>query len=270
MRHASPLAPLPPPLPPSIDPSIPPPSTHFSPSAAYANEGFSSFAHNWVAALQALGIDEFVIAALDEGIRGQLAQRGVESHVLYFEPQPLPPPVAGKTHGTSNASSPLADRSRAVTWYDQGYRQLMGTQPSRVLRIMQAGHFDLLVSDVDVLWRRSPWGVLYSPSRAHCQVQAIKAHHVGNAPANASDASVVIQEPHPQVASPFLSSFPEGALAHALASQANCANCINAGFIFFRRGKSSMELVRRWEHALQALKRTSSHRISAAALGTIG
>ncbi|KAL1529914.1 hypothetical protein AB1Y20_000842 [Prymnesium parvum] len=178
----------------------------------FANEGYSLFLHNWVESLRALRLDEFVVVALDPPVAAQLARRGLARHTI---------DGGAQTRREARAVRPTG-RLKAVSWYDPAYRQLMGSQPSRVLRVMEAGAFDLLVTDVDVLWRASPWPVLLSPARRRCEVQAIQAHAAREGARNASEQPVVVREPHPQ---------------------ANCASCINAGFLFLRRGSpSAMEL----------------------------
>ena len=208
---------------------------------AYASEGYAPFLMNWLESLEALGLDEFVVLALDQATVKHLATLGLQHHTVDFSAE-------GPT------TQQLTAR-QAVSWYDQAYRQLMGSQPARVLRVLEAGAFDLLVSDADILWRVSPWSVLYAPSRRHCQIQAIRAvapTWMKNATLSA-DTAVVIQEPHPQV-KPY--PHMQCALPHAgsivthrsplFLCQANCPNCINAGFMFLRRGNTVHELMLRW------------------------
>eukprot|EP00966_Prymnesium_polylepis_P174038 4026516-Prymnesium_polylepis.1 len=49
--------------------------------AAYANEGYGAFLHNWIEGLRALRIDEFVVVALDRAVVAQLTARGLERHM---------------------------------------------------------------------------------------------------------------------------------------------------------------------------------------------
>ena len=75
----------------------------------------------------------------------------------------------------------------------------MGAQPRRIAAVASCGHaFDLLVTDVDVVWRRAPpWPILDAPRRRHCEVQAIAAA----APASSSrywDESIRVSLSHPQ------------------------------------------------------------------------
>ena len=195
-----------------------------------ANGGFELFLRNWLAGLRALDLHEFVVVALDQQIWRLLDVLGLRSHALHL----------GTLQPHVNASS---------SWYDDDYRKLMGTQPSRLLRILTAGWFDVLISDVDVAWVRSPWPTLYSPARAHCQLQGMAAHQDGShrrleraargdaargdaaRGRSGSDEEVHVRQPHPQ---------------------ANCDQCVNAGFFFLRRGQATRRTMGRWAHMLRA------------------
>ena len=179
----------------------------------YANSGYAAFLQNYIVGLRALQVDEFVVVALDSPTWSLLHTLGLEKQSIHF----------GLGSGTAGG---------AVSWYDAGYRRLMGTQPSRVLTVFGYGQFDLLVTDADVIWRRAPWPILEAASRRQCEVQAI----AGGAavPSNsggraAYDAPVRVHQPHPK---------------------ANCAACLNAGFIYLRRTPRVTEFLRRWERQL--------------------
>jgi len=202
--------------------------------ATTADSGYAPFLQNWCLSLEALGIHEYVVFALDLQTFHLLAAMDLKEHAIYDGPKESAAP--GMLKGGVQAHK----RAAAVSWYDERYKQLMGSQPSRVLRLLSAGTFDLLFTDADVLWRKSPWPELERASRRHCQVQAIAGHQrspalnqtVGTAGSATSvatttdyDAAVEVEEPHPA---------------------ANCDNCLNAGFIFFRRGAAVTEFVKRW------------------------
>ena len=185
----------------------------------FVNSGFLPFLRNWLGGLRALGLTEFVVVALDLAAWRLMAHLGLQSHAVHL--------------GSTLANS----TERASSWYDSGYKRLMGSQPARVKALFGSGRLDVLVTDADVVWLRSPWPALYAPARAHCDVQGMAASsraahdaHRGNV-----DAAIRVREPHPQ---------------------ANCASCINAGFLFLRGGVPSVvELLRRWDLSLRAVKR---------------
>lgn len=159
--------------------------------AAYSNEGYCSFLLNWLEGLRVLHISEYIVVALDTGTTALLSQQGLGRHAVtwsHFEPTSI-----------SQAAIPAAHRRKAVSWYSSEYRRLMGEHPSRVLKILEAGDFDLLLTDVDVLWRRSPWPVLFASHRSHCEIQALAAHHGRMAAQNESNFAVTVRQPHPQV-----------------------------------------------------------------------
>ena len=95
------------------------------------NAGFAPFLKNWLGALRVLDLQNFVVVALDGTIRRLLNELGLAGHALHF--------------GRLDASQSTGMPSRVTTsWYDEGYRQLMGTHPRRVLAIFAHGGFDLL------------------------------------------------------------------------------------------------------------------------------
>merc|ERR1740124_973927 len=130
--------------------------------ATMVDSGYEAFLLNWVAGLRALRLTEFVVVALDQPIWSLLSEAGLQSHAVH--------------HGLPSPSGKAMDRQRAVSWYDERYRRLMGSGPQRLLSLFGSGEFDLLLTDADVLWRRSPWPVLYDPRRAACELLAIEGH----------------------------------------------------------------------------------------------
>lgn len=181
------------------------------------NSGFVPFLKNWLGGLRILGLQEFVVIALDDIVRRLLGDLGLASHVVSF----------GRTDAPRVATD---QQPRAATsWYDLGYRRLMGSQPWRVLTIFAYGGFDVLVSDVDVAFVQSPWPVLYAPSRAHCALQGMAASQA-RPPGESYDTAVRVREPHPQ---------------------ANCPQCINAGLFFLRQGSASLRFAETWAAMLR-------------------
>ena len=175
----------------------------------HATGSYLSFLQNWLVGMRALGIDEYVCVANDGATWDFMRRFGLERKAVHF----------GFEGEKLNADD--------LTWYDARYRTLMGVQPWRLLSIFESGSsFDLLVADVDVVWRRSPWLVLDMPSRRHCDVQAMAGGRPdGPRTTGAWDAPVRVLQPHPQ---------------------ANCATCLNAGFLYLRRNPRSASLLRRW------------------------
>ena len=201
--------------------------------ATMVDSGYEPFLLNWVAGLRALGLTEFVVVALDQPIWSLLGEAGLRSHALHYGLTSLD----GKAHVRWG-------RQRAVSWYDERYRKLVGSVPQRLLSLFGAGEFDLLLTDADVLWRRSPWPVLYDPRRADCELIAIEGHRSEALPPSAALAAdaeeeavvsgrVVVRERHPQ---------------------ANCATCLNTGFLLLRRSPRVSELLRRWSATLASLR----------------
>ena len=188
---------------------------------------------NWVAGLRALELNEFVIVALDQPIWSLLREAGLQSHAVHF-----------------GVPSPISKRQRAASWYDERYRQLMGSVPQRLLSLYELGEFDLLLTDADVLWRRSPWPVLYDPRRAECELLAIEGH--GGGPPTPSAAVSLGAEPEREavVSGPVM--------VRERHPQANCATCLNAGFLLLRRSPRVSELLRRWSATLAA-RRGADH-----------
>ena len=183
---------------------------------SYANAGYHAFLLNWLAGLQALHVTNFIVAALDEPTWTLLERVGLQNQRIYFGLQ-----------------SQL--NRGAVGWYDKEYAKLMGAQPRRISSVAACGTFHLLVTDADVVWRRAPWPILDSPRRRHCEVQAMTAAELTDAPASSTtrrywDDSIRVSLPHPQ---------------------ANCARCLNAGFLYLKHKPRVIELLRRWEHALR-------------------
>ena len=201
--------------------------------ATMVDSGYEAFLLNWVTGLRALGLTEFVIVALDQPIWSLLGEAGLRSHAVHFG---LPSPN-GKAR---------ADRQRAASWYDERYRRLMGSVPQRLLSLFGAGEFDLLLTDADVLWRRSPWPVLYDPRRAECELLAIEGH--GSGPPTPSAAASLAAEPEREA----VVSGP--ATVRERHPQANCATCLNAGFLLLRRSPRVSELLRRWSATLASLR----------------
>jgi hypothetical protein len=197
--------------------------------ATMVDSGYEVFLLNWVAGLRALGLTEFVIVALDQPIWSLLGQAGLQSHAVHFG---VPSPN-GK------------DRQRAASWYDERYRRLMGSVPHRLLSLFGSGDFDLLLTDADVLWRRSPWPVLYDPRRAECELLAIAGHGSGP-PTPSAAVSLAADEREPVVSGP--------ATVRERHPQANCATCLNAGFLLLRRSPRVSELLRRWSATLASLR----------------
>ena len=201
--------------------------------ATMVDSGYEAFLLNWVTGLRALGLTEFVIVALDQPIWSLLGEAGLRSHAVHFG---LPSPN-GKAR---------ADRQRAASWYDERYRRLMGSVPQRLLSLFGAGEFDLLLTDADVLWRRSPWPVLYDPRRAECELLAIEGH--GSGPPTPSAAASLATEPEREA----VVSGP--ATVRERHPQANCATCLNTGFLLLRRSPRVSELLRRWSATLASLR----------------
>ena len=201
--------------------------------ATMVDSGYEAFLLNWVAGLRALGLTEFVIVALDQPIWSLLGEAGLQSHAVHFG---VPSPN-GKARG---------DRQRAASWYDERYRRLMGSVPQRLLSLFGTGEFDLLLTDADVLWRRSPWPVLYDPRRAECELLAIEGH--GSGPPTPSAAASLAAEPEREA----VVSGP--ATVRERHPQANCATCLNAGFLLLRRSPRVSELLRRWSATLASLR----------------
>lgn len=197
----------------------------------FSNGAFSMFLRNWLGGLRALAIQHFAVVALDAPTWSLLDALGLSRHRLHYG------------LGNASATTPLAVQ-HAAGWYDPSYRRLMGERPRHVLTILSYGAFDLLLTDVDVAWLRSPWTVLYDPSRSHCHIQAMAAS--GAASDTRWDEAIVVRQPHPQ---------------------ANCVSCVNAGFLFLRRvtpsgdargarwrgGSAAIELMKRWARALRAV-----------------
>ena len=180
----------------------------------YADGGYAPFLQNWLTGLSALGLDEFVVVALDATIWRLLKTLRLEAHAIHFG-------LGGGREGGTTAHS----------WYDPAYRRLMGTQPRRVLTVFGSGSFDLLVTDADVIWRQSPWPVLEAASRRHCELQAILGGAPGAVRSVSWDAAVRVRQPHPK---------------------ANCAeHCLNAGFLYLRRHASVRTLLERWDRMLR-------------------
>ena len=201
--------------------------------ATMVDSGYEAFLLNWVAGLRALGLTEFVIVALDQPIWSLLGEAGLQSHAVHFG---VPSP-----NGTARG-----DRQRAASWYDERYRRLMGSMPHRLLSLFGSGEFDLLLTDADVLWRRSPWPVLYDPRRAECELLAIEGH--GSGPPTPSAAASLAAEPEREA----VVSGP--ATVRERHPQANCATCLNAGFLLLRRSPRVSELLRRWSATLASLR----------------
>ena len=201
--------------------------------ATMVDSGYEAFMLNWVAGLRALELNEFVIVALDQPIWSLLREAGLQSHAVHF-----------------GVPSPIGKRQRAASWYDERYRQLMGSVPQRLLSLYELGEFDLLLTDADVLWRRSPWPVLYDPRRAECELLAIEGH--GGGPPTPSAAVSLGAEPEREavVSGPVM--------VRERHPQANCATCLNAGFLLLRRSPRVSELLRRWSATLAA-RRGADH-----------
>ena len=118
----------------------------------------------------------------------------------------------------------------------------------RVAAVYGYGGFDLLVADADVVWRASPWPLLYAPERAGCELQAMRGASKGSAEAFAALAAGSPPPPSP-LSSPVREPHPS----------ANCAACLNAGFLFLRGGRPAVgELLRRWS-ALLRQRRDEDH-----------
>ena len=179
----------------------------------------------------------------------------------------------------------LWQESAPAGWYDDAYRRLMGEQPRRVLSVITAlGGTDVLLADVDVAWLRSPWPALYDARRRHCQVQAMVASSgpAGDARnSHAGDARPLLRVERARPVGGERRSDHDGMLGGGIASddthgthdddmhdatydqpvavrmpipQANCASCVNAGFLFLRgRAPRVIELVHRWERALRTV-----------------
>ena len=201
--------------------------------ATMVDSGYEAFLLNWVTGLRALGLTEFVIVALDQPIWSLLGEAGLRSHAVHF----------GLSSPNGKART---DRQRAASWYDERYRRLMGSMPHRLLSLFGSGEFDLLLTDADVLWRRSPWPVLYDPRRAECELLAIEGH--GSGPPTPSAAASLAAEPEREA----VVSGP--ATVRERHPQANCATCLNAGFLLLRRSPRVSELLRRWSATLASLR----------------
>ena len=122
----------------------------------YADGGYAPFVQNFAVGLLALRITEFVVVALDNAAWSLLGRLQLQAHAIHF--------------GLDDAS-PTHRKPHAVSWYDDGYKRLMGSQPARVAAVYGYGGFDLLVADADVVWRASPWPLLYAPARASCELR---------------------------------------------------------------------------------------------------
>ena len=180
-----------------------------------SNGGYLPFLRNYLAGLRLLGISSFVVAALDDAVWDLLDALGLHGHALRFG--------AGQ------------QRAEVTSWYDAAYKRLMGSHPMRVLTVLQHANFDvdLLVTDVDMVWLRSPWPVLYAADRRRCQLQGMRAtsDESDEQPTSAFDVPIIVRLPHPK---------------------ANCPNCINAGFLFLRRGHRTRRFVEGWTHLLDS------------------
>ena len=199
----------------------------------YADGGYAPFVQNFAVGLLALRITEFVVVALDHAAWSLLGRLQLQAHAIHF--------------GLDDAS-PTHRKPHAVSWYDDGYKRLMGSQPARVAAVYGYGGFDLLVADADVVWRASPWPLLYAPARAGCELQAMRGASKGSAEAFAALAAGSPLPPSP-LSSPVREPHPS----------ANCAACLNAGFLFLRGGRPAVgELLRRWS-ALLRQRRDEDH-----------
>lgn len=211
-----------------------------------SNGAFAPFLRNWLGGLRILAIDEFVVISLDRATSQLLAALGLTSHEIRFG---APPPDGNAT-------------SSATSWYDVRYRKLMGAAPRRILTVLSyaSGSFDLLVADVDVAWLRSPWPMLYAASRARCQLQGMAASQAPSGPIVplGSDPSTqhtrLSSSTHDSVVRDSLthdSSYDAAVVVRERHPQANCATCLNAGFLFLRRGAETRSLVSRWAALLR-------------------
>lgn len=180
-----------------------------------SNSGYEPFLRNWLGGLRAIDVHEFVVVTLDRAILRVLTSLDVDSHAVNF----------GALPERVGASS---------SWYDIAYRRLMGSHPMILRTIFAYGGLDLIWSDIDVAWVRSPWPVMCAPARAHCQLQAMAADQDGTTSHRADPRTEPTVRVH---------------LAHP---QANCAQCLNAGMLFVRRGSASMDVLNRWAAMLQA------------------
>lgn len=218
--------------------------------ATMVDSGYEPFVLNWCAGLDALGLAEYVVVALDRSV-WMMLNAGCAStvgchrqHAIHYGSNPEEP---------SRRLASARQRRRAVSWYDDEYRQLMGAVPRRLLTLLSYGDFDLLLTDADVLWRRSPWPSLapggqgsFSFPAAQCEVLAIEGRPsqvlVPDAAATTSAAAEL--PAHDSTTGPTIVQ-----QKHPLA---NCPRCLNAGFVFLRRTPAVAELLRRWATQLEA------------------
>ena len=201
----------------------------------HASSGYLAFLANWLVGMRTLQLEEYVVIADDGAAWDFMRRLGLERKAIHFGFDSS----SSSSSSRSSLSSSRSSRSSSNTgnaWYDTRYREMMGVQPRRILSVFASGSFDLLVTDADVVWRRSPWPALEAPSRRHCEVQAMAGGRPsptstgsGTAGHPSWDAAVTVSQPYPQ---------------------ANCATCLNAGFLYLRRGPRSAALLGRWVHQL--------------------
>ena len=217
--------------------------------ATMVDSAYEPFVLNWCAGLDALGLAEYVVVALDRSVWMMLnagCASTVGCHCQHAIHYGLTPEAPSRPRRLAAA----LQRRRAVSWYDDEYRQLMGAVPRRLLTLLSYGDFDLLLTDADVLWRRSPWPALapggQGTTSARCEVLAIEGRPSQVAvPDAAAAASTAAELPaHDSTTGP--------ATVQQKHPLANCARCLNAGFVFLRRTPAVAELLRRWAAQLEA------------------
>ena len=105
----------------------------------FTNKGYMDYVLNWLSYVEELGVDNYLIFALDSEAHQGLEQRG--AHVFY------------------DASLDKGKIDRAATDFGtDSFKKIVHLKPTLTLRVLELG-FSLLLSDADVIWFQDPFQV---------------------------------------------------------------------------------------------------------------
>ena len=116
--------------------------------ATFVSNGFHEFMLNWYGhVVGTLGMDNVIVAALDEQTEQLCASRGIPFH--------SDADLRYTFDVMATGGQPLHDQNAKVTMQGKAFQQIGALKAAFLLYLLERGH-EVLVSDVDTVWLRDP------------------------------------------------------------------------------------------------------------------
>ena len=116
--------------------------------ATFVSNGFHEFMLNWYGhVVGTLGMDNVIVAALDEQTEALCASRGIPFH--------SDADLRYTFDVMATGGQPLHDQNAKVTMRGKAFQQIGALKAAFLLYLLEKGH-EVLVSDVDTVWLRDP------------------------------------------------------------------------------------------------------------------